>query len=83
MKNSGEIEVAILKTQMQEINRRFDELQKNIDGKFDLVFKKFDEMDDKYVSNEKFKVYQVALGLIGTTVMLYMTNMILDTVFQK
>lgn len=81
--NTEEVEVAILKTQMEVINKRFDKLESTIDIQFKRVFEKFDEMDNKYVSNERFRIYQVVLGLVGSTVTLYMVNMMLNTIFHK
>lgn len=77
----NDIKVGKLETQMEEINNRFNRLENNLEKKFEEVFKRFDDLDNKYVSKETFRFYQVLLSLVGTTVLVYVLNIILPNWF--
>lgn len=78
----NDIKVGKLEVQMEEINRRFNALENTLEKKFEEVFKRFDGLDNKYVSKETFRFYQVVLGLIGTTVLVYILNTVLPNIFR-
>lgn len=77
----NELKVGRLEVQMEEISRRFNALENTLEKKFEEVFKRFDDLDNKYVSKETFTFYQIVLGLIGTTVLVYILNTILPNWF--
>ena len=49
---------------MEGLNNRFDKLDLYLEKKFEEIFKRFDELDDRYASKTVEKIVYGAAGLI-------------------
>lgn len=63
-----EMQIQKLEISMEQINTRFDKLDLYLEKRFSEIFKRFDDLDDRYASKLVEKIVYSAIGLILVTV---------------
>jgi len=59
-----QMQIQKLEITMEGLNNRFDKLDLYLEKKFEEIFKRFDELDDRYASKTVEKIVYGAAGLI-------------------
>lgn len=59
-----QMQIQKLEITMEGLNNRFDKLDLYLEKKFDEIFARFDELDDKYASKMVEKIVYGGVGIV-------------------
>ena len=71
------IEIAVLKTKMQEVNTNLSKIEKSMNKQFDLLSEKIDLLPEKYAAKWVEKVIWGTIGTVGTVLVVALLNQII------
>ena len=71
------IEIAVLKTQMQEVNKSVGKLETSINAQFKNLNDKIDDLPERYAAKWVEKFVWVSISTVGTVIIVAVLRLII------